>query len=208
MIATAEKRAREQFTEFLRDGNYRITSERFEVLAQVLKIDDHFDADSLYLRLRAEGSKVSRATVYKTLTLLHQCGLVSRYMFSPGEFAQYEKTVDRPCHDHMVCTKCGRIIEFPNGSVRYLQKQICDLHDFQGTYHTLQIFGVCSDCRRSKRNGGANSTTNGAGNGTNTAAVRPNGGAPTEAHEHRNGTAGGRTAGHRIAAEQFVEENA
>lgn len=207
MIATAEKRAREQFTEFLRDGNYRITSERFEVLAQVLKIDDHFDADSLYLQLRGEGSKVSRATVYKTLTLLHQCGLVSRYMFSPGEFAQYEKTVDRPCHDHMVCTKCGRIIEFPNGSVRYLQKQICDLHDFQGTYHTLQIFGICSDCRRSKRNGtgGANGTSNGAGNG---AAVSTNGGAATEAHPHRNGTAEGRTARRGIAAERFVEENA
>ncbi len=153
MLPTTEKRAREQFTEFLREGNYRITSERFEVLAQVLKNDDHFDADSLYLQLRAEGSKVSRATVYKTLTLLHQCGLVSRYMFAPGDFAQYEKTMDRACHDHMVCTKCGTITEFPNGSVRYLQKQICDLHDFQGVYHTLQIFGICSNCRRSRRNG-------------------------------------------------------
>ncbi|MBS1911702.1 MAG: transcriptional repressor [Bacteroidetes bacterium] len=153
MVSTAEKRAKEQFTEFLREGNYRITSERFEVLAQVLKTEGHFDADTLYLQLRADGSKVSRATVYKTLTLLHQCGLVSRYMFSPGDFAQYEKTIDRPCHDHMVCMKCGRILEFPNGSVRYLQKQICDLHDFEGVYHTLQIFGVCSDCRRGKRNG-------------------------------------------------------
>jgi Fur family ferric uptake transcriptional regulator len=155
MYSIAEKRAKEQFTEFLREGNYRITTERFEVLAMVLKYDEHFDADSLYLRLRADGSKVSRATVYKTLALLHECGLVSRYMFSPGEFAQYEKTIDRPRHDHMVCTKCGKIIEFPNGSVRYLQKQICHQHDFEGIYHTLQIFGVCGDCRRSRRNGTA-----------------------------------------------------
>lgn len=166
MHTIAEKRAKERFTEFLRDGNYRITSERFEVLAQVLKYDEHFDADSLYLQLRAEGSKVSRATVYKTLSLLHECGLVSRYMFSPGEFAQYEKTIDRPCHDHMVCTKCGRIIEFPNGSVRYLQKQICDHHDFEGIYHTLQIFGVCSDCRRGRRNGNGHAGTNGHANGS------------------------------------------
>jgi Fur family ferric uptake transcriptional regulator len=166
MLTIAEKRAKERFTEFLRDGNYRITSERFEVLAQVLKYDEHFDADSLYLQLRAEGSKVSRATVYKTLSLLHECGLVSRYMFSPGEFAQYEKTIDRPCHDHMVCTKCGRIIEFPNGSVRYLQKQICDHHDFEGIYHTLQIFGVCSDCRRGRRTGNGHAVAASGGQST------------------------------------------
>lgn len=151
MYPTAEKRAKEHFTEFLRDGNYRITQERFEVLAAVLKYDEHFDADSLYLRLRESGSKVSRATVYKTLALLHECGLVSRFMFSPGEFAQYEKTIDRPRHDHMVCTKCGRIIEFPNGSVIHLQRQICRLHDFEPSYHTLQIFGICADCRRGRR---------------------------------------------------------
>ncbi len=151
MYQTAEKRAKEHFTEFLRDGNYRITQERFEVLAAVLRYDEHFDADSLYLRLRESGSKVSRATVYKTLALLHECGLVSRYMFSPGEFAQYEKTIDRPRHDHMVCTKCGKIIEFPNGSVIHLQRQLCRLHDFEPSYHTLQIFGVCSDCRRERR---------------------------------------------------------
>lgn len=173
-MVSAEKRAREQFTEFLREGNYRITSERFEVLVHVLRTDHHFDADSLYLQLRADGSKVSRATVYKTLALLHQCGLVSRYMFAPGDFAQYEKTIERPCHDHMVCTKCGKIIEFPNGSVRYLQKQICDLHDFEGSYHTLQIFGTCSDCRRGRRNGAqthetAGSATPAAIGGTETA---------------------------------------
>jgi Fur family ferric uptake transcriptional regulator len=154
MDSVAEQQAREEFTEFLREGSYRITAERFEVLGMVLRYDEHFDAESLCLRLRAEGSKISRATVYKTLALLHECGLVSRYMYAPGNFAQYEKTIDRPRHDHMVCTKCDRVIEFPNGSVRYLQKQICDHHDFEGIYHSLQIFGICSDCRKGRRNGG------------------------------------------------------
>lgn len=151
MRSIAEKKAREQFTEFLREGNYRMTAERFEVLSCVMRYDEHFDAEGLYLRLRAEGSKVSRATVYKTLALLHECGLVSRFLFAPGDFAQYEKTIDRPRHDHMVCSKCGQIIEFPNGAVRYLVKQICQHHDFEENYHTLQIFGVCSDCRRTTR---------------------------------------------------------
>ncbi len=151
MVSTAEKRAKELFTEFLRDGNYRITAERFEVLARVMKYDEHFDAESLYLQLRADESKVSRATVYKTLSLLHECGLVSRYMFSPGNFAQYEKTIDRPRHDHMVCNKCNRVIEFPNGAVRYLVKQICYHQDFEESYHSLQIFGTCPDCRRGRK---------------------------------------------------------
>jgi len=157
MRTIAEKKAREQFTEFLRDGNYRVTAERFEVLSRVMRYDEHFDAESLYIRLRGEGSKVSRATVYKTLSLLHECGLVSRYLFAPGNIAQYEKTIDRPRHDHMVCSKCGEIIEFPNGAVRYLVKQICQQHGFEEGHHTLQIFGVCQDCRRASRR-----TTNGA----------------------------------------------
>jgi Fur family ferric uptake transcriptional regulator len=161
MYSTAEKRAKERFTEFLRDGSYRITPERFEVLAAVLRTDDHFDAEALYLSLRETGSKVSRATVYKTLSLLHECGLVSRHMFSPGEFAQYEKTIDRPMHDHMVCTRCNRIIEFDNRSVVYLQKQLAHLYDFESSYHTLQIFGVCGDCRRGHRNGPARPHRNG-----------------------------------------------
>src|ERR1700720_232344 len=98
------------FQKFLKDGEYRVTPERFEVLDAVMKWDDHFDADNLFIWLKNNGSKVSRATVYKTLNLLHECGLVSRYRFSQGH-AQYEKTTDRPHHDHMVCTKCGKIVE-------------------------------------------------------------------------------------------------
>ena len=70
------------FQKFLKDGEYRITPERFEVLDAVMKWDDHFDADNLFIALKNNGSKVSRATVYKTLNLLHECGLVSRYRFS------------------------------------------------------------------------------------------------------------------------------
>ena len=74
-------------------------------------------------------------------------------MFSPGEFAQYEKTIDRPRHDHMVCTKCGKIIEFANSSIVNMQRQLCERYEFESSYHTFQIFGICRDCRRSKRNG-------------------------------------------------------
>src|SRR5690348_638833 len=103
--AAAPRGPHEHFRRFLQEGQYRITPERFDVLDAVLAWNDHFDADNLFIYLKNNGSKVSRATVYKTLALLHECGLVSRYRFSQGH-AQYEKTTDRPHHDHMVCTKC------------------------------------------------------------------------------------------------------
>jgi len=135
----------DQFRKFLQDGQYRITPERFEVLDAVLAWDDHFDADNLFIHLKSNGSKVSRATVYKTLNLLHECGLVSRYRFSQGH-AQYEKTTDRPHHDHMVCTRCGKIIEFENSRVVRLQDDACAVYGFKPTYHSFQIFGVCLEC--------------------------------------------------------------
>ena len=138
----------DQFRKYLQDGQYRITPERFEVLEAVLAWDDHFDADNLFIKLKSNGSKVSRATVYKTLNLLHECGLVSRYRFSQGH-AQYEKTTDRPHHDHMVCTKCGKIIEFENSRIVRLQDDACAVYGFKPTYHSFQIFGVCLDCSAS-----------------------------------------------------------
>ena len=138
----------EHFRKFLQEGQYRITPERFDVLDAVLAWNDHFDADNLFIYLKNNGSKVSRATVYKTLALLHECGLVSRYRFSQGH-AQYEKTTDRPHHDHMVCTKCGKIVEFENARVERLQDDACAQYGFSPMYHSFQIFGVCLECRTS-----------------------------------------------------------
>ena len=139
-----EKDPHEIFTKFLREGDYRITPERFEVLDAVMKWDDHFDADNLFIYLKNKNSKVSRATVYKTLNLLHECGLVSRYRFSQGH-AQYEKTLNRPDHDHLICTTCGKIIEFDNQKVVQLQNDICTSYGFKPLYHSFQVFSQCLD---------------------------------------------------------------
>ncbi len=144
VTTVVESDPKETFTKFLRDGQYRITPERFEVLDAVMAWDDHFDADNLFINLKNNGSKVSRATVYKTLNLLHECGLVSRYRFSQGH-AQYEKTVDRPDHDHLICTTCNKIIEFDNARVVKLQNEICVSYGFKPLYHSFQVFSQCLD---------------------------------------------------------------
>jgi len=143
-VAKVEESPADLFRKYLKEGEYRITPERFEVLDAVLQWDDHFDADNLFIYLKNSGSKVSRATVYKTLNLLHECGLVSRYRFSQGH-AQYEKTVDRPHHDHLICTTCGKIIEFDNSRVVQLQNDICIAYGFKPLYHSFQVFSQCLD---------------------------------------------------------------
>ncbi len=141
-----EQGVHDQFVKFLRTKGQRVTPERLAVLERVLAWEGHFEADSLYLHLKTEGSKVSRATVYNTLGLLHECGIVSRYRFSQG-YSQYERTAGRPHHDHMICTGCGHIIEFENKRVMKMQDELCRGEKFKPAYHSFQIFGLCSSCQ-------------------------------------------------------------
>ncbi len=134
--------AKELFTKHLKSGEYRITPERFLILDVILKKDGHFDADELYIQMKSEGAKISRATVYNTLSLLLDCGLVSKYHFGENH-SRYEKTVGRPRHDHLICLECGDIIEFENEKLIKLQDEVCKKNNFKAQSSTLQIFGVC-----------------------------------------------------------------
>ncbi len=141
----ADADIKQSFLKFLRARGHRVTGERLEVLDRVLTSDGHFEADSLYLKMKTEGSTVSRATVYNTLGLLHESGIVSRNRFSQG-YSQYEKIAGRPHHDHMICTRCGAIYEFESPRIRRLQDEVCRGFEFRPTYHSFQIFGLCKDC--------------------------------------------------------------
>ncbi len=140
--------ARDILTKYLKtNGNRRATPERFAVLEEVCKIPGHFDADGLFFRLVAGGVKVSRATVYNTLDLLQDCGLVSRYRFAENT-ARYERSLGRPHHHHMICLECGEITEFVNERLEKLQQESCLEKDFILQSSTLQIFGTCAKCVR------------------------------------------------------------
>jgi Fur family ferric uptake transcriptional regulator len=110
----------------------------------------HFDADDLFAKLNAKGVQVSRATVYNTLDLLVDCGLISRYRFGENH-SRYEKAFGRPRHDHLICLECGDIIEFVNDKLDKLQQEVCSEHKFKPHNSTLQIFGVCQACQSKKK---------------------------------------------------------
>jgi len=140
--------ARDVLISYLKSGGkQRITPERYAILDAVLEIQGHFDAESLYYRLKANGVKVSRATVYNTLDILQGCGLVSKYRFAENT-SRYEKAFGRPHHHHLICLQCGDIIEFVNEKFDKIQEGVCTDKNFSAESSTLQIFGTCSKCKK------------------------------------------------------------
>ena len=140
--------AREILTKHLKSrGKHRTTPERFAILDAVLQSQGHFDAENLYYRLLTSGTKVSKATVYNTLELLIECGLVSKYRFDENT-SRYEKAFGRPQHHHLICLECGDIIEFVNDKLERIQEEVCAEKNFKPQNSTLQVFGTCSRCRK------------------------------------------------------------
>ncbi len=140
------KAARGTLTTFLKERKLRGTPERYKILEEVIKGTGHFDADELHAKLRTRGVEVSRATVYNTLDLFLECGLISKYRFGENH-SRYENAFARPRHDHLICLSCGDIIEFVNEKLDKIQEEVCKEKNFRIQNATLQIFGVCSNCQ-------------------------------------------------------------
>lgn len=129
----------------LRKQNLVCTRQRERILQEVVSCHDHFDADELYERLRAKGVEVSRATVYRTLPHLEACGVL-REIFRCKKRAEYEYISGH--HDHMLCVRCGRFIEFTEDRIERLQQEVCRKHGFKALEHRMGIKGICKECQR------------------------------------------------------------
>jgi Fur family ferric uptake transcriptional regulator len=121
------------------------TAQRELILQEVLRSRGHFDAEELVARLRGGSRKVSRATVYRTLPRLRECGLIREAFRRDGRW-QYERI--RGHHDHMLCIRCGRIIEFKEDEIERLQDEVCCRYGFKPLEHRMGIQGICRECQR------------------------------------------------------------
>ena len=131
------------FTAYLRSRGLTFTAERQAVLRKVLAGGRHFQADELYLRLaRNKGRAVSRATVYRTLSLLCECGLVRKVAFV-DRHSHYEHLFG---HAHLICSKCGRIIEFRDQSVSRALARVCKAKKFHPASRKVEVVGLCAKC--------------------------------------------------------------
>ena len=135
----------DKFRKYLKTQSLKYTKERKIILEEVLKRRDHFDADELAADLRTNGLKVSRATVYRTLDILHDLNVVHKATLG-HKHNHYENMVGRKHHDHLVCLKCDKVLEFVDDVIEERQIEVCKQLGFQIKRHTLQIFGYCSHC--------------------------------------------------------------
>lgn len=114
-------------------------------MKEVFSFHGHFEPEHLYFRIKDSGLKASRASVYRTLNLLVESGLVEK-VARQGKGNVYEHTYGHRHHDHMVCEKCGAIIEFYSERLENLQEEICRQNGFTGVSHILEIRGNCGRC--------------------------------------------------------------
>ena len=136
-----------QFDAYLKGHGLKSTRERQVIARETLVISEHFDPEVLQSRLRRKGIRVSRATIYRTLDHLINCGIVRKTsMDLEHNMAFYENTFVRSHHEHMVCVKCGVVIEFTSDEIESLQDEICEKYRFKPIRHTHQIVGYCRKC--------------------------------------------------------------
>ena len=140
----------DKFREYLasRPRAQRYTDQQRDMVRYIFSQHNHFDADQLIDNMKRAGFSVSRATVYRTLTKLVDAGLLRRLEIGPRMF--YEHDYGYPQHEHMVCQKCGKMIEFQDPSIETVIREVCRRSSFQSIGHTFIIRGTCLDCNRAR----------------------------------------------------------
>ena len=130
------------FTQFLNNGKYRKTPERFAILRKALDMNSHFEVEALHAAIEGDGYHVSRATVYNTVELLEQAGILRKNVFGQNS-AIYE--VSRDNHIHLVCKRCGKIREVSDAHIAGHVMRL-ETPDFKGENFSITITGVCGEC--------------------------------------------------------------
>lgn len=141
------KEAIDQVERHLQAKGLRRTGARRKILETVFEGAGHFTAEDLLDRMRSNELRVSRASVYRTLSLLVDGGWVETREFKRGQL-MYECMLGHRHHDHLICNGCGRIVEFENEDIERLQVETAARHGFSLESHSLRLFGRCSVCAR------------------------------------------------------------
>ncbi|SVD13747.1 uncharacterized protein METZ01_LOCUS366601 [marine metagenome] len=131
---------------YISDNNLKITKQRRTVLRAFLECKIHVSVEELYQIVLKTEPKIGLATVYRTLALLTKSGLASEMDFGDGQ-KRYESSYQTEHHDHMVCTGCGKIIEFNHPLIEKYQEEVANENKFEITSHKLDLFGLCQDCQ-------------------------------------------------------------
>ncbi len=136
-----------RFQEVLEKEGLNLTRQRQEILHALMAAEKHLGVEELYDLIKKKDPTLGRATVFRTVKLLQECGLVAEVTSANGR-SKFELKADRPHHDHMICVECSRIIEFQSPMMERFQDEAIRKHGFEALWHRHEIFGRCRDCSK------------------------------------------------------------
>ncbi len=136
------------FLEHIQRSGLRKTSQRDLIMETFLSTEEHLTIEDLHRLVQRRDPSVGHTTVYRTLKLLTEAGLAREVRFGDNK-TYFEHHHDHDHHDHMICTACGRVLEFFSEAIENLQDEMAEQFGFLPTHHSLRMWGLCSECQRS-----------------------------------------------------------
>jgi Fur family transcriptional regulator, ferric uptake regulator len=145
--AKERDRLKEQAEEAMGRRGFRSTAQRRLILDRVFEVGEHFTADDLIADVRAADASVGSATVYRTLRMLVESGLLNEHRFADNDSVRFELRRSEAHHDHIICLTCGLIQEFEEPLIEQLQERVALQLGFELRSHTHQLYGICRKCQ-------------------------------------------------------------
>ncbi len=149
-VTDKTEEAKKIFIAYLETNKQRKTPERYAILEEIYRRNDHFDADDLFLQMKSNDYNISRATIYNTLELLVDCDLVSKHQFGDN-IAKYEKAFGYKQHDHVICVECKQVMEFCDPRIQQIKDMVSSLTKFKISHHSLNLYGLCANCQEKSK---------------------------------------------------------